>query len=1137
MIDPVTAIGLVSGILSFVGAAEKILKLSWMLYNSVEGCSEETQIRLELADSMNSISNRIVRTHQPPLSDEDRTLLTLAQECDKLTNDLKNVLQTLKPKRRKSKAQSSLAALKTLVLEPKIKDLEKQLQRCRDQLHFHIAALSRENLKTLLAISKEDGVKMTQLELSITQVRQTMKDMTTMKVDCISDQALTQLKDLLRDGQDTLNEFAQDRILRGIKAGFEDMSYRYQDINSPFQDTLEWVLDLNGESVEATKFTQWLSSGDGIFHICGKLGSGKSTLMKKLCRYKKTKAELIKWMQVKGGRKLIIADFFFYALGSDPRQKSLMGLYRTLLHQILTSSPDLMQNLLPDQWTKALSLPNLHTALEIPDDDIKQAFKRLSTEHEDNSFDGCCFSFFIDGLDEYQATTSVDRREMVGALMDLANSSSGSFKICVSSRMENPFMDMFSEDTRFYLHELTKSDMKKYVQGSLQSVGTQLERRQLALSITKKAEGVFLWVVLVVQKIRKLSDDGVKFSGLIGEVESLPIELDQLFQRILDTLGSEDRRLVGHTASLLQYLGMTPAAKSMQLWLNLGDFYFLEDYVADPRFAEDAQFPHPETETVRESEVRARRRLRGACRGLLEPDKAGDINFIHRSVGDFLKQDKVRVELCEKSFNDVVALSQLKLASMKHYWWDVDRKNGSKDDKGREIEGKTLSRHSILAACLVEQRRKQQLDAPPFVFLTSLDTIPQLSVSTMIDHALTYNKTAFHIHLSQQDYAEGTPYCYYEICHTSRIRHHSTYAKPGGKYWNEFKDEQFDRSDSAVQWRWADEDVDEIEEYSIPVISPTFSELCSGRLEYPLWRIAHIHEMPLESDKLIMLVYCAIGAGIGRVIWEPWPTVAGDEGSSDVALKAAGLLFLRHLFERKIASPNSLTYLAFGSEFGFIRIAARSQQLSIWQHFLCWWVTAAAASGDFISEKETSFDDVPLNNFRKPTSDFESKRYSAAENEPFNSTDEQYVTRFLLEAFIRNGADLQLALKIEDSGEVPHCSDDTWYSYDLEIVPDGGETLVLDVVLNILSRMEVGSYPYGVPTQRIWEVWHERASEALPNSPISVRDWIDRSRLPNKDVLLKLIDEKLEVTERDGSGSDLIQDGSGDRYGKLLEDA
>ena len=406
-----------------------------------------------------------------------------------------------------------------------------------------------------------------------------------------------------------------------------------------------------------------------------------------------------------------------------------------------------------------------------------------------------------------------------------------------------------------------------------------------------------------------------------------------------------------------------------------------------------------------------------------------------------------------------------------------------------------------------------------------------------MDRALTYNKTAFHIHLSQPDHAEGESYGYYEICHTSRIRHQSTYAKPGGKYRNEFKDEKFDRSDSSVQWRWAGEDVDEIENYSIPVISPMFSELCLGRLEYPLWRIAHNPEMPLESDKLIMLVYCAIGTSIGRIIWKQWSTGADDEGNSEVALQTAGLFFLQHLFEQKIASPNLLTNLAFGSEFGFIRIAARSQQLSIWQHFLCWWVTAAAASGGFISEKETSFDGIPLNNSSKPTSDFESETDSAAENEPFNNTYEQNFTRFVLEVFIKNGADLQLALKIEDSGRIRHDAGDIWYSYDLKIVPDGGETLVLDVVLNILSRMEVGCYPYRVPRQRIWNVWHKRASEALPNSPISVSDWIARSRLPNKDALLKLIDEKLKVAERDGSGSKLIQDVSEDRYGKLPEDA
>lgn len=241
-------------------------------------------------------------------------------------------------------------------------------------------------------------------------------------------------------------------------------------------------------------------------------------------------------LEAKGGHKLITADFFFYAIGSDPRQKSLMGLYRTLLHQILTASPDLIQNLLPDQWAQALLQPKLQTALEILDGDIKQAFKQLSSQNDDTFFNGCYFTFFIDALDEYQVTTSVDRCEMVEALMKLANSTSGNFKICVSSRIENPFMDLFSEDTRFYLHKLTQSDMESYVEGKLQPVGSLFERQHLAFAITKRAEGVFLWVVLVVQRMRKLSYDGVRFSGLMREVESLPIEMDELFQRILDTL-------------------------------------------------------------------------------------------------------------------------------------------------------------------------------------------------------------------------------------------------------------------------------------------------------------------------------------------------------------------------------------------------------------------------------------------------------------------------------------------------------------------------------------------------------------------------------------------------------------------------
>jgi len=52
--------------------------------------------------------------------------------------------------------------------------------------------------------------------------------------------------------------------------------------------------DIERNYVARELFLHWLSSGNGIFHISGKLGSGKSTLMKFLCDHDRTTAELQK---------------------------------------------------------------------------------------------------------------------------------------------------------------------------------------------------------------------------------------------------------------------------------------------------------------------------------------------------------------------------------------------------------------------------------------------------------------------------------------------------------------------------------------------------------------------------------------------------------------------------------------------------------------------------------------------------------------------------------------------------------------------------------------------------------------------------------------------------------------------------
>ncbi|GAB1321123.1 hypothetical protein MFIFM68171_11333 [Madurella fahalii] len=158
------------------------------------------------------------------------------------------------------------------------------------------------------------------------------------------------------------------------------------------------------------KFTTWLSSGEGVFHISGKLGSGKSTLMKYLGDHPRTQAKLREWA---GSRDLVVAKFFFWRPGS-PKQKSLDGLYRSLLHDVLKSRPELISEVLPELWKDARAAPwQVQTEFLISEKDVRNAFTRLVRT---TSLSKHCFCFFIDGLDEYQETAQKDHKEMVKLL-------------------------------------------------------------------------------------------------------------------------------------------------------------------------------------------------------------------------------------------------------------------------------------------------------------------------------------------------------------------------------------------------------------------------------------------------------------------------------------------------------------------------------------------------------------------------------------------------------------------------------------------------------------------------------------------------------------------------------------------------
>jgi hypothetical protein len=99
------------------------------------------------------------------------------------------------------------------------------------------------------------------------------------------------IRDLFSLSDHQLQKVNQNRILRSLK--FEMMDERYLDVSEAADQTFSWILLDPAQQVSThTKlqisFQEWLASGSGIFHICGKPGSGKSTLMKFICEHSQT---------------------------------------------------------------------------------------------------------------------------------------------------------------------------------------------------------------------------------------------------------------------------------------------------------------------------------------------------------------------------------------------------------------------------------------------------------------------------------------------------------------------------------------------------------------------------------------------------------------------------------------------------------------------------------------------------------------------------------------------------------------------------------------------------------------------------------------------------------------------------------
>ncbi|KAJ4110844.1 hypothetical protein NW760_006424 [Fusarium oxysporum] len=538
------------------------------------------------------------------------------------------------------------------------------------------------------------------------------------QVEQIGTEAGTQLRRLLGLQDDAFAATYQNRILESIK--FENMHERDGRVHYPHEKTFNWLVEddetLENEATGMSKsetldmhemksksreiFMNWLSSSEGIFHISGKLGSGKSTLMKLLCTHGQTRLELEKWA---GNRSLLITQFFFWKPGTE-MQKSLDGLCRSLLYDILHAFPELIKNVLPNIWKEVETSPwQIQTKLDLPIDVVKSALEQIIFNSE-SCAPRVCFCFFIDGIDEYDESHSRDHIYLVRVLRHWVKDSEGRLKMVVSSRDYNVFLNGFSADYRLQLHELTWFDMRQYVQDSLSHLPNSTLKEHLLTTIPRKACGIFLWIALVVNEIRKKFEDDVTQDQLLQLLDGVPPGLEALFEHILNRLDENNRRTAYQIMALLR------TANDNYLTLSLMEFSFLEDYHRDSELSIRDDFMSryaTDSDVSRTPEIYGKR-LRGCCGGLVEcyPSKPnyygpwGVLSFTHRSIPDMLERPKIKAEMQSylKGFSSVDALSHLIFAAARFLRKD---KTEVKDSCAR----------------VTWMRLEARIDRPPYRFL------------------------------------------------------------------------------------------------------------------------------------------------------------------------------------------------------------------------------------------------------------------------------------------------------------------------------------------------------------------------------------------------------------------------------------
>ncbi|PCD23153.1 hypothetical protein AU210_014676 [Fusarium oxysporum f. sp. radicis-cucumerinum] len=290
---------------------------------------------------------------------------------------------------------------------------------------------------------------------------------------------------------------------------FEDMDGRQVKIDDAAEGTCQWLL-------KHKTLIEWTHQHRGLLWIKGKPGSGKSTLMK----YAKDALPPIY------GTNTLVFSFFFHGRGHE-LQRTPIGLFRSLLHQLLKcvpgAVPDLIKYFEDKRTTEGEPGEKWQWHLQ-----PLQAFLKSSLPIILKRFP---VILFIDALDECGEDPAVKLIEYLKRLLSSLPPTDSRFGICFSCR-QYPILELDGGST-IQLDTENNADITTYIQTRFSGSYTDAQIQSI---ISAHARGVFMWAHLVVDRVLQMKRQGEPKSKIEAVIKQIPQDLNDLYHGLIQQL-------------------------------------------------------------------------------------------------------------------------------------------------------------------------------------------------------------------------------------------------------------------------------------------------------------------------------------------------------------------------------------------------------------------------------------------------------------------------------------------------------------------------------------------------------------------------------------------------------------------------